>query len=462
MRGLVAGAAITLTLLRTASLDAQAPADSALARMERAVRAEMAARGIPGVALALVRGDSVVYARGFGVASAETGEPVTPEMLFQVGSATKMLTGALVASLAEEGMLSLDAPVGTYVSGLHPAIARLTLHQLLSNSGGMKDEAGGDGLHEEAALLAYARGRTEADLALPPGAVFSYSNPGFALAGLAAQEVAGQPFAELARERLFAPLGMARTTFRPLEALTHPAARGHAGSDGGPRVVRPYADDTRIRPAGYAWSSAAEMARFARALLGGRIDGRQVIPVRAVERMAARHVAVPNVFDQASYGYGLFVGRYRGEPSAWHDGQMPGFGAFVRVLPGRGLGVVVLMNREGVRPDAIEGVAFDALGVLAPPPDPPRPAPELAMTAEEMAGYAGRYVNRWTVELFVRDGALFRRWVGQEQRVYKVRPHRFTVDPARANPALEFDIVPAEGDRPAYVHLFLWALPRVP
>jgi CubicO group peptidase (beta-lactamase class C family) len=432
-------------------------ADTSFAAFERAVRAELAAAKVPGAAVALVRGDSVVYAGGIGAASVETGAPVTADMLFQVGSASKVLTALLLAVLAEQGALRLDAPARTYVSGLPPRLGALTLHQLLSHSSGLRDVPGAGGLHDEGALAAYPRTWTAEWAPLLPG-LFSYSNAGYALAGLAAQEAAGKPFADLARERVLAPLGMERTTYRPLEALTRPAAVGHAAPPGQePRRIPSYADDTRLWPAGYAWSSARDMARLLAALMAdGRVGGRQALPAAAVARVRGRHVEVPNLFTDAAYGYGLFTGTWRGVPSVWHDGQMDGFGALVRILPARGLGVVVLLNREGVRPDRIADLGFAALGVAWPEAPAPAAKPEVTMSAAEMASYAGRYENRFPLELFVREGALFRRWFGQEQRVWRVGPRRFTVDPARTSPAAEFTIAPAEAARPAYVQAFLW------
>jgi CubicO group peptidase (beta-lactamase class C family) len=426
----------------------------------------MQQHGVPGAAVAVVRGDSVIYARGFGVASSDSALPVTPDMLFQAGSATKMLTAALIATLASQRTLRLDAPIGRYVSGLAPALARVTAHQLLSHSAGIRDEEAASGSHDESALASYARTWTDAYAILPPGIVFSYSNPGYALAGLVAQEAAGRPFADLVREHVLAPVGMDRTTYRPASRKATGIAVGHSPPPGAPpnaeaRPVRPHANDTRFWPAGYAFTSARDLARFAIALMnGGRIGDRQALPTETVTSAFTRHIEVPNVFQHAGYGYGLFLGPYRGEPSAWHDGQMPGFGALIRLLPDRRLGVIVLLNRSGVRSDAIVDAAFDALGVPRPAPVPPARKPIVAMTAADGARLAGRYENRFTVELVARDGALYRRWFGREQRVYRVSDRRFTVDSTGANPLDEFSIVGGTGGRQDYVQLFLWAFPR--
>jgi CubicO group peptidase (beta-lactamase class C family) len=459
---------LTLAMLMTSVVAAQRPAAAVdFVPVERVVERLMSANGVPGAAVAIVRGDSVLYARGFGVASAESREPVTADMLFQVGSTSKMFTAAVVSILAGEGVLDLRREIGAHITGLDPALARLDAHHLLSQSAGLRDEPGNYGLQEESGLGTLARTWTGSHAILPQGTVFSYSNAGYALAGLLAESAARRPFADLVRERLFTPLGMTRSTYRPLEALTYPAAVGHAPPPDRPpdapaAVVRPYANNTGLWPAGFAYTSASELARLVIALLNqGRIDGRMAIPQAVVRHMFTRHIAVPNVFERAGYGYGLFLGPYRGLESAWHDGQMPGFGAMVRMIPARREAVIVLLNRSNVRSDPVVDAAFDVLGVVAPAAAV-NAAPELSLRASDMAPLVGRYENRLVVELFERDGALYRRFGGQEQRVYRIGPNRYTVDPQRRARPMEFDIVPAANGRPAYVTLFLWALSRQP
>ncbi|HJU74169.1 MAG TPA: serine hydrolase [Gemmatimonadaceae bacterium] len=441
--------------------------DSAFAAFERFAGAFLAEHKVPGAAIAIVRNDSIVFAKGFGVTSMDSGAPVGPETLFQLGSASKMFTAALIAELVAQGKLDVRAPVARYVAGLSPAIGARTLHDLLTHSSGLKDEPGGNGSQDESALAAYARTWPDAFALLPAGTVFSYSNQGYALAGLVGQEVTRQPFADLVQERVFQPLGMTRSTYRPRVALTFPIASGHAVPGGGPpagdaQVVRPFDNDTRIWPAGYAYASAHEVARFMLVMLnGGVVDGRPALRGNTITAMTTGHVRVPNIFDGARYGYGLFVGPYRGLQSVWHDGQMTGFSSYVRMIPPRRLGVVTLLNRSGIRMERLIDAAFEALGVSAQPAAASVPA-ELSMDVAEMAKYVGRYENRFPVEITLRDGKLHRGWFGQSQRIYKIGEQRFTVDSTRRNRGAEFGIVPAAGDRPAYVHAALWAFVRRP
>ncbi len=108
------------TLIMTASLGpvfAQQPQKD-LAPLEKAALDELRETNTPGAAVAIVSGDRIVYVKGLGVSNVETGTPVAPEMLFRTGSVGKMFTAALLTSLAEEGKIKLDEPIGKYVIGL--------------------------------------------------------------------------------------------------------------------------------------------------------------------------------------------------------------------------------------------------------------------------------------------------------------------------------------------------------
>jgi CubicO group peptidase (beta-lactamase class C family) len=157
----------------------------------------MAETNTPGAGVGIVSGDRLVFAKGFGVSSVETGAPVTPDMLFRLGSTTKMFTAAALVTLAEEGKLKLDEPLGKYAKGLSPKIASLTAHQLLTHTAGLKDDAPMFGRHDDEALAETVRALNGDFLFAAPGRVFSYSNPGYWLAGYLIEAVGGKPYADV-------------------------------------------------------------------------------------------------------------------------------------------------------------------------------------------------------------------------------------------------------------------------
>lgn len=98
--------------------------DQLLSELEKVVLDEMKAGDIPGAAIGIVSGDRILLAKGFGVASVETGVPVTADTLFRLGSTTKMFTAAALVQMALDGKIDFHKPIGQYVKGLDPTIAR--------------------------------------------------------------------------------------------------------------------------------------------------------------------------------------------------------------------------------------------------------------------------------------------------------------------------------------------------
>ncbi len=335
--------------------------------LEAVAREELRATQTPGGAVAVVQGEQVVFARGFGVASVETGAEVTPDMLFRLGSTTKMFTAAALALLAGEGKLRLDRPIGQYVQGLPPKLARVTAHQLLTHSAGLSDEAPMYGSQDDSALAAGIRAWKDDKFFTDPGEVYSYSNPGYWVAGFLVEQLGGRPFADVMAERILQPLGMKTSTFRPTMAMTYPLAQGHEAG----KVARPAANNASGWPAGSLFSSSRDLAQWCIALLH---DGRGVLPPSVIARMTTGHVEVPG--SDRRYGYGLRVGEHRGVRLWDHNGSRLGYGSSIRLAPDQKVAVIVLVNKTGGTLPRTSEKALELLLPLGPPPEPKsRPAP---------------------------------------------------------------------------------------
>lgn len=465
-----------------ASTAAQSGAPSrdadAFAAAEAAIRGEMEKAGIPGAAVAVVVGDEIVWAKGFGLANAETGAPVTPDTLFQIGSVTKAFTAAALLSASTQGVVALDRPVSTYVTGLTPCVGAPTLTQLLSHTGGLIDEPDEYGPQGEDGLAAYPRTWTGEYCLLPPGRAFSYSNSGFALAGLALQEADKKPFADLMRARVLDPLGMARTTFRPTEAMTWPLAVGHRrDKDGNFTVVRPLANDARLWPAGTLYSSANEMARFLVALMNdGQVNGKRALPAGLATRMTTAVGGVATTSQE--YGQGMFISH--GRVRFGHGGAMTGYAAELVIKDWRAqqlphgtvpVGAVVLTNLDGASPGALLELALTAgddeiarrTGVRTLTFSDGGPLPPRTLTAADAERLVGTYRNprRFTVQV-VRSGALLTlKRFGRDFPMRAIEtPNTFLVDlPNGGTEAIVFGLGP---DGPAdYLQMNVWALARV-
>ena len=213
------------------SIFAQAPAPD-LAEFEKTIEAELAASKTPGAAVVIISGDKVIFAKGFGKTSAEEGQPVTTDTLFRMGSTTKMFTAASLVSLAAAGKIKLDAPIGNYVKNLPPKLAALTAHQLLSQSAGVRDFAALVTTNDDAGLAQNVRAWKDDVFFTEPGKIYSYSSPGYWLAGFVTEEINGKPYADSLAELVLKPLGMTRSCVRPLDAMSYPLALGHNITNG--------------------------------------------------------------------------------------------------------------------------------------------------------------------------------------------------------------------------------------
>ncbi|HJQ32207.1 MAG TPA: serine hydrolase domain-containing protein [Pyrinomonadaceae bacterium] len=434
-------------------------------KLDEAVAAALKETKTPGAAVAVVSGERVVYAKGFGVADSETGRPVTADTLFRIGSTTKIFTALTLLSLAEEGKIRLDRPVGEYAKGLTPALARLTAAQLLSHTAGMIDVDPDYGPHDESALGSTVRMWGDDFVFTEPGHVFSYSNEAYDLLGYVIEQVGGKPYARQVRESVIVPLGIPHSAFRLDVAMTYPFSQGHElTEDGKVKVLRPFPDNVVGWPNGFLFSSAADLARLAVALLnGGKLEGKQVIPPDVLAQMFTPHADIPvagRAAGSVRYGYGMQLSEYRGTRLSMHDGALAGFTSIFRMAPERRFALVALGNLSEKSLDGVWRAAFELMVPAAPPatPNASVTAKHLEMTAEEMKRYTGRYVNnqKLACELFVKDGKLFITFTEGEERdtapVAKVGELTFVVTPAGEPPQLPFLLIPGADGRIEYLH----------
>jgi CubicO group peptidase (beta-lactamase class C family) len=358
--------------------------------VERVALDELASTKTPGAAIAVISGTAVVFSHGYGIASVDTREPVSPEMLFRLGSTTKMFTAAAVVGLAVEGKIDLEAPVSRYIPGLDESIGKLTANQLLSHTSGLRDEAPMFGSHDETALGNGIHTWKANFLFAPPGRIYSYSNPGFWLAGYLAESVSGKPYADVIEQQVFHPLGMQRSTLRTTMAMTWPLAQGHDVKDGKPEVIRPAADNAATWPAGSIFSSAQDLARFAIAFMNdGKLDGKPVLSPKVIALMSTPHARVPG--SEQSYGYGLSLSTDRGVKWVQHGGSRAGYGSLIRMAPAQRFAVIIVANRTGASLPKLAKAISEAMLPLQPE-QPALPATH-SISAEELRRYAGVYAN---------------------------------------------------------------------
>jgi CubicO group peptidase (beta-lactamase class C family) len=389
------------------------------------IRTELAALEAPGVAVAISLGGEVVFSEGFGFKNPELTEPMDNSTLMRVGSITKMLTAAGVLRQVDEGSIELGASLGTYVpefamNNSPEAATDVHVGHLLSHQAGFADYTPIDGGEEDALLESHANGVYSQYyfLMAPPGAMYNYSNPNFALAGLVLEKAAGRYYREEMAEAIFGPLGMSRTFFLADEVLadgnyaTAETLDYWSGFLPTETVVGPgdY-DDAFSRPAGFAWSSVGDLLKFAEFAMHGDDS---LMSVETSSLMMSPQVNTLEFVDVVHYGFGwqLLDGYYWGEDSSWiplevvsHSGAIPGYAATLHTVPEHDLAIAVLSNGDGAY---FSGSIFSAIEMLV---ELPEPGVDPLSVVDELPWeyYEGTYLdvfNVGTVEVVEEDGSL--------------------------------------------------------
>jgi CubicO group peptidase (beta-lactamase class C family) len=346
------------------------------------VNAALATWKVPGAAIAIVRNDSLIYARGYGVRELGKRDAVTERTLFAIGSSSKAFTAAGLAMLVDEGKIRWDDAATKYLPNLqlHDAYAtrELTIRDLLSHRSGL---ARGD-------LLWYGSDLDRDEILrrarfLEPSwsfrSRFGYQNLMYLAAGQVNARVANTTWDDFITTRIFRPLGMtsSNTTTRAL-ASQRDVASPHAEIDDTVRVI-PWRNIDNIAPAGSINSHVVDMAQWVRLQLGkGKYGGRQLITSAQVEEMHTPHTIIrqdavfrmmfPNV-NFFEYGLGWFLQDYRGKKVVHHGGNIDGMSALVTMIPEDNFGMVILTNMNGsALPSVLMYKTFD-LHLKAPPKD---------------------------------------------------------------------------------------------
>jgi CubicO group peptidase (beta-lactamase class C family) len=480
-RRVLAGAATTLLLpaaarAQTAKEEALSKATVAVAltKLRAFAREIVDKKLVPGLSIAVVQGNEVVFLEGFGVRQVDKPEPVDADTVFQLASVSKPLAATTVAGLVGDGTVSWDSRIRDIDPGfaLHDALAsaEVTIRDLFAHRSGLPGHVGDD--IEE---LGFSQGEILHKLRLAKPAYpfrsgYDYSNFGLTEAAVAAARVAGKGWAETAEERLYKPLGMAATSSRNRDFMGQAnRAALHVRRDGqrdGQWAAFTRRDPDAQSPAGGASSTARDMAQWLRLLLNdGRHDGKQVIDKAALDQThvpASVKGVDPQTGAPGFYGLGWNVD-YREHGVEWsHAGAFSaGARTTVRVVPGARLGIVVLANAfpSGV-PEGIAQTFLDDVFIGSPAKDwvalangifdsaykemmkasdayatpPASPAPPLTNAA-----YAGDYRNDYVGDARVEDtgGGLFLVLGPSGNRRFPLTPFNrdlFVYSPAQEQP----------------------------
>lgn len=315
----------------------------------------------------IAKGDKVLFAHAYGLASREYGVSNTIDTKFNLASAGKMFTSVAVGKLVEEGKIAFSDPVSKYLdsSWLAPAVAaKVTVANLLDHTSGLPDYFGPAFFDRSRTLFAnldnYKTLTAHLQPTFPPGSRFSYSSTNFILLGAIIEKVAGEGYWQFVRQAVFDPAGMTQSGALDLEEVNHDYAQGYAKLPPPPPPPRGFAQPQDFRgtalamaaaersvtehgfqwrnnifmhvvkgePSGGAYSTAPDLLRFANALASGRL-----ISLSTLSLMTAPK---PNVSGYA-YGFQLMDGGFG------HTGGFPGVSTVVIIYPD-GYRLIVLSN----------------------------------------------------------------------------------------------------------------------
>ncbi|MFT4022545.1 MAG: serine hydrolase domain-containing protein [Flavihumibacter sp.] len=290
--------------------------------------------GEPGLAIGIVSDGSLLYKKGYGLASLLPAEKLTPASLLNIASLTKQFTGMAIRKLAAAAKLSLSDTIGSYLPGLSPAIgSHVTIEQLLSHQSGIPDhysyvEAGTlTHAYDEQVLAAVKKMDS---LQSAPGTVYHYSNTAFCLLGMIIEKVTGKPYADFLKKEVLLPAGMSHSFIwredRPLPAT----ASGYDKDNG---IFKRSGPDENVffttEADGGLYTSIDDYLHWVQYI------GRQLPPPQfAITSEPGLH-----------YGYGWFIVEKAGLHCYLHSGSNGGFRSYVIVLPEQDFSLALFSNR---------------------------------------------------------------------------------------------------------------------
>lgn len=368
--------AVSALPLRTAP--AQVAAGSPSARTDSLVERYRRSRGVPGIAVAVVRHGAVIEAKGYGYANLELSAPVTPRTLFGLGSISKQFTATAIMQLVEDGKVGLDEPAARYVDSLPAHWGRITVRHLLTHTSGLPEERWLPNPVEfdrhEHRQLDVLRTIVADSLQFAPGASWAYRNSAYRLLGMIVERASGESYWAALDRRIFRPLGMTATRSSDPKTLIPHRAKGY-GRERGRIVNRDAVTESAAFSEGALMSSVLDLARWDSTLYRPT-----VLRQESLDRMWT-----PVTLADAStrpYGFGWSLGPTNGVRTVSHGGSLPGFVTQISRFVGTGLTVIVLTNAEWAAPGRLaQAIAGYYEPALEPKPEPAIDDPDPGFTA---------------------------------------------------------------------------------
>jgi CubicO group peptidase (beta-lactamase class C family) len=344
-------------------------------RYRARIQTLMADHAIPGLAIAVVDDQSVLWVEGFGYTDTDRKHPVDTSTLFSIQSMSKSFTATAVMLAVQDGLLDLDTPISTYLPDFrvnsifeeHPE-QKMTVRMLLAHTAGFTHEApiGSNYDRPTHTFEEHIASISDTWLLFPVGSRYTYSNLGIDLAGYIVQVRSGMPFTEYVREKIYSPLGMQRSMFATPE-IRRQSNRAVGHLDAPVRPVVPFL----ILPSGGVYTTADDLARYVMFHINrGAIGGQRVLQTELAETLYTPPFA-PSI--KAQYALGLGVEQRQGARYIGHGGGGFGFLSYMAWYPELKLGGLILTNsaaHPSVHVDVMQSLLDDIITENSPVYEP--------------------------------------------------------------------------------------------
>ncbi|MFN8573932.1 MAG: serine hydrolase domain-containing protein [Gemmatimonadaceae bacterium] len=364
--------------------------------------AQIAYRGLPGIAVGVVSDQELVWAKGFGLADVSTKRPMTPTTLFRMASHSKLFTATSIMQLREQGKLRLDDPVTKYLPwfSLKPAEendGEVTIEQLLTHSSGLPREAGDHWVTNQFPTPDEIRHlMADRQAAFPPATRWKYSNLAYTIAGMVVEAVSGQKWADYVQGHIFDPLGMTASSVDKNDpSLT--VGYGRRMPDGS-RAVIPFIDARGMGAATGISSSVEDMAKFVEAQFRtGKMGGRQLLSTGSLREMHRVRSVEENWGSGTAIGFA--ISRINNRTFVGHGGGYLGNTTNTLIQLDDKVGVIVLTNTNDSDPSGIARQLMSTVGAAVA--KAAKPTPTVVMWDPSWARFAGLYRGAWGDEQVV-------------------------------------------------------------
>lgn len=337
----------------------------------------------PGAAILVAKNDKVLFRKGYGLASLNPDKPVTPDMVFRIGSITKQFTSTAILKLAEQGKIDLKADITTYLTDFSTSGKTVTVEQLLNHTSGIKsytslpDAMSKKGLYISPADMMKIIQAQPSDFS--PNDQWLYNNSGYFLLGMIIEKVSGTTYGEFVAKNLFKPAGM-KTSFTDDSNLPANTAKGYLKSGATEFKAADYIHPSVPYSAGAIFSTVDDLWKWNHAVFNYKL----------VKKESLEKAWTPTTLNNGKlvgYGYAWSLGRLGDAKVIGHGGAIDGYLTMEIYVPDQKIYVCILSNSMTANP---EEYAYQVAEIAAGISNAKEPA-TLALTEGALDEYTGVY-----------------------------------------------------------------------